>query len=971
MPLPIRRCCLLLVLTNFLLHGQNLNFNYTRIGTEDGLNSLNIFSVNQFPNNLTCITTENGAFLYNGFQFSPIKNDSLSNPTILNTFLLNNSEMYLMTREYGVLHYHIPKNTVRQITPATYSNTPDYLIESESHLYLLTSEIKLDIVDKKSGAIFEDNIRLKNKNNQAYCIFKRRSGSILIGRSDGLYEIDKNQQVKSKLLKNVPVYAITEDEAENLYIGSASKIVKIDKANTISEIIPTYKTKLTTFSLGGEKNITKILVDKFNRIWFTSYPNENLYVHDSNVTYDVFNAQNISPLLINSIYKDRNENIWVSTYDDGIYIFQNSFFRNVSINYIDKTLNIHKTLFKNNLLITASSNGLYSYDLNKKSLTTISAPDNILTEPVFDIKALYGKLLYTKRSQFNLSESSVKSGNETFNYKPVLGKLIYPYGGDKLLIADWQANILLTTKDASKVIDTIISFPDYRTAIYGLCIQNDSLLVATNKGLFLHRFKNKSTSSLNSNSNQRIYDITRINNQLIYGQEDGIGILNSSNIMKQIGSKTLNGVKKIFQYRTFIWLVTNEGLILCDSSYTPLKVYNKSNGLISNIINDISFHENDVCISTPKGISLAQINFLIENNYAPNAVSIDYLLVGNKKKFHEKDQVVSLNADENDVAVYFNSPIYTKPSKQYFKYKLNNSNWINIENTTINLTGLAGGNHILNIVVSSDNLNWSEPTEIKFIKEIKFAETKYSFWLIILGIAAFLSSVSYYFIRRSKNIAIKRIQEEQQVNLLKHQAMNALLSPHFIFNSLTSIQNYINSNNSLKASEYLAKFSRLIRMIIEKAAQREILLRDEITRLSYYLELEKERFKNKFDYKIHVDETINQDEIKIPNMIIQPHAENCIIHGILPKMEHGRLDIRFQKSGQTKLLITIEDNGIGLIKAKEHAKTGHKSLGTSTIKSILELNSKISGKTQHVKMLDKSTLNPAENGTLIEIELEL
>ena len=88
-------------------------------------------------------------------------------------------------------------------------------------------------------------------------------------------------------------------------------------------------------------------------------------------------------------------------------------------------------------------------------------------------------------------------------------------------------------------------------------------------------------------------------------------------------------------------------------------------------------------------------------------------------------------------------------------------------------------------------------------------------------------------------------------------------------------------------------------------------------------------------------------------------------------MEHGTLHIRFRKTENNRLLITIEDNGIGLIKAKEHAKTGHKSLGTSTIRDILEINSKLTGKKQTVSMADKSTLSPPGSGTLITIELEL
>ena len=160
-------------------------------------------------------------------------------------------------------------------------------------------------------------------------------------------------------------------------------------------------------------------------------------------------------------------------------------------------------------------------------------------------------------------------------------------------------------------------------------------------------------------------------------------------------------------------------------------------------------------------------------------------------------------------------------------------------------------------------------------------------------------------------------------------------------------------------------------MIIEKAAQSHITLRDEITRLNYYLDLEKERFKNKFDFEIKVQEGLDIDTISIPNMIIQPHAENSIIHGILPKMAFGILQIDFSKNNKNELIITIQDDGIGIIKAKENAKANHKSLGTSTISSILELNSKLYNKKQYVKMEDKSLLKPPSNGTIITITIEL
>jgi LytS/YehU family sensor histidine kinase len=332
---------------------------------------------------------------------------------------------------------------------------------------------------------------------------------------------------------------------------------------------------------------------------------------------------------------------------------------------------------------------------------------------------------------------------------------------------------------------------------------------------------------------------------------------------------------------------------------------------------------------------------------------------------------IKLNANQKDIAISFISPYFSKPNKQYYRYRVNGGVWKSIDNSVCNLGNLEGGTSKIEIQNSLNKIKWANATTVIFEKEKALSNANILYIVIICVGLALIAFVSWIILKRIKVNALKRLQDEQQMNLLKHQAMNSLLSPHFIFNSLTSIQNYINTNNSLKASEYLAKFSRLIRMIIEKASQSEISLTDELTRLKYYLELEKERFKNKFDYHIEIDSNINQGDVKIPNMIIQPHVENCIIHGILPKMEHGNLFIRIKKIDAGLMQIQIEDDGIGLIKAKEHAKTGHKSLGTSTIKNILEINSKITGRKQEVTMIDKLTLNTNQTGTIITINLAL
>ncbi|MBP9069226.1 MAG: histidine kinase [Bacteroidia bacterium] len=934
------------------------------------MNSLNVFNLQQDSTGLMHVTTDNGVYLHNGYSFSLIKND-LPNPTILSSFIKDNSTIYLSTNENGITEVNYKLRQQKQIGPKKLNSSVDQIVTTNDHMYILSSTIRLQIIDLKTNELIGDAVKETDKNNQAHCIYKTKDGRILVGRSNGLYEMQGITSKKLDLIKNLPAYAITENSKGELVIGSASKIFIAKDDKLLKEIVPVYKTRSTTFSIDGEKSINKLLCDNFGRIWFSSSPNDNIYVYCNGATHDVFNELNITPILINCIYKDRDDNIWIGTMEDGIYVIQNTFFTNISISPDNKPLSVNKIHFKNDLILTATSNGFYAYNYLLNEVKTISEPDNFLN-PILDVKDLGNMIYYTKRSQIDLSGSIVVSGNNSYKFKPIYGKIVSKLPNGNLVLCDWMANVLLMNSDASKTLDTLISFPDFSQNVSSIYSHGDSLLVATNKGLYLSRFKPKQYTSTGKNPDKKVNHISVIGGQLVVCHDDGIEFLNTGEEIKILGSKPLNGVKKISEMNDMIWIITTDGLFICDKNLNPVKVYNRSNGVSSSSINDISFNDRYTCISTSKGISYALTGDIIQHSSTLNAVTIDMIKINEHNSYYN-GRTIQLGANDNDVTVFFNSPYYNSYRyKQYYRYKLDNNNWTPLENTAFNLPALDGGMaHKISIQASIDNINWSTPTIIEFRKEEKFTESKYSYFIIFALATMIASLISYLLIKRVKKRAMKRIADEQQVNLLKHQAMNSLLSPHFIFNSLTSIQNYINSNNSLKASEYLAKFSRLIRMIIEKAAQSEILLTDEIKRLSYYLELEKERFKNKFDYTITVDEKLDANTVAIPNMIIQPHAENCIIHGILPKLEHGKLDITFKKTEAGKLLITIEDDGIGLIKAKEHSKTGHKSLGTATIKNILELNSKLTGKTQVVTMVDKSTLGEGKNGTIITLELEL
>ena len=151
---------------------------------------------------------------------------------------------------------------------------------------------------------------------------------------------------------------------------------------------------------------------------------------------------------------------------------------------------------------------------------------------------------------------------------------------------------------------------------------------------------------------------------------------------------------------------------------------------------------------------------------------------------------------------------------------------------------------------------------------------------------------------------------------LEMQALRAQMNPHFLFNSLNSINMFILENNKLQASEYLSKFSRLIRLILQNSQEAFIPLDKELEALQLYMELESLRFENKFEYAISVADDIDTTAVRVPPLIIQPYVENAIWHGLIHKKDKGYLEIKVYSQDDI-LVYKIVDNGIGRKKAEE------------------------------------------------------
>ncbi len=226
------------------------------------------------------------------------------------------------------------------------------------------------------------------------------------------------------------------------------------------------------------------------------------------------------------------------------------------------------------------------------------------------------------------------------------------------------------------------------------------------------------------------------------------------------------------------------------------------------------------------------------------------------------------------------------------------------------------------------------------IQSLKLKESGYlMFGLLAFVVVIILAAV---FIVR-----INKLKGQRQTLLLQQKLFRSQMNPHFIFNSLASIQHFVVKQDSKKANIYLSRFSELVRSILESSAEEYIPFEKEAETIENYLALQKVRFPDKFDYSIEVDEKIDTEGVLIPPMLAQPFIENSIEHGFKQKLSRGEIKIRF--SMQNKLIVfEVEDDGIGREKAQEiefKFKKDHRSMATNiTRERLTVLNKKLKQK---------------------------
>ena len=359
---------------------------------------------------------------------------------------------------------------------------------------------------------------------------------------------------------------------------------------------------------------------------------------------------------------------------------------------------------------------------------------------------------------------------------------------------------------------------------------------------------------------------------------------------------------------------------------------------------------------------LFSINFRNEKTGAP------YPLFG-KKPLHLKHH-------QNFFTLNYSAQAFTLGDKVTFRYRLQGfDDWKEVGNSQIaTYTNVPSGDYTFELQAANNEGTWNE---VPLIIPITIDQPWYHSILFYLGIVLFLGlfvlSVYQYRVNQIRNEARLKTDFEKKLASVEMNALLAQMNPHFIFNSLNSIDRFILKNKSRQASEYLNDFARLIRLILQNSRSESIRLSDEIETLELYLKMEQLRFKEKFSYTINIDPAVDVDRVEIPPMLVQPYVENAVWHGImyLPEEEHGELRVDISSKDGT-LTIQVTDNGVGRVRSREikQRKVRHKqSMGMKITHDRIDLINSLYDANARIDIADLYNEEEKPTGTKVFITI--
>lgn len=712
---------------------------------------------------------------------------------------------------------------------------------------------------------------------------------------------------------NIPLVAPIFTTSNTTYCTDKSNTNKTTYAITNGKAIPLFKF-----------NSTQTIQNLYflqNKFWICT--NRGLFVLNKDGTKWT-EKPFFEDFSITSFYIDNENKYWVGTLNDGVLRFSD-------FNEIQKELKEIKPLLlssENSKLYVGSENGnIYSISNNFGNIKELAlkCKNQILyinnSHPKFNFIAADG--LYKTNKNFEVLNhqtyalKSIDFVNENEAIIAVSGFIGFVNIGE--VVSKSKVGHFQYTDKHYHLKDNIRG----KSAVWNP-IDNEALFL-TNMGLF--SYKNNRLLELRLTNKKMGFRSIKKARNLIYTLTDDDELYQYSQGKFAVIKTGLKNITFFKSIKNDIYLGTKNAIYILKNN-----VLQKIQAIkITEKIQDLQIDEHYFYVLNKQNI----IRFDKNNTNPIQNISPLYLekIWVNNEDYTTKN-ILNLRYHQNDLRIKVAMIDYAKTNSIF--YRINNGSWKEIFNNgnILQLSSLSPNQYQIEF---SNQENGQVLQKVNFEIQKPFWEKLWFFILLSLLITTLIIAIYYNQLKQitaKNNLIIDKLKLENHLNESKVKLIKAQMNPHFFFNALNTIQSYIATNETEEATDYLNKFSKLTRMILEMTDKNWITIDQEIKMQTLYLNLQKKRLSN-FDFQINVKNN-SIHNATIPTMLLQPYIENAVIHGLAHKMGTKNLWINFKINSKNQLEIIIKDNGIGLLKANEiNQKNANKNTSFAT-KATLE-----------------------------------
>jgi ligand-binding sensor domain-containing protein len=929
-------------------------------GSAEGLPSTECYEIIQDSKGYIWFGTDNGVVKYNGVEFITFTTaDGLNNNVNYNLFADKKGNVWCYNKTHQI--YRITND---QVYPYPYNHLlKEYIDESALPLgFTFDTERKLHVslilnlkdnilssIDQfgEVGLIVMDSVNLEiNQNGKGTTFTGRRYSSEIVDPSCRcrLIKVSGSNadtvlivpMAKSSIYRWIYRFQQTDSL---LYFNLGNRIFSLDGDMNCRE--------LNDF----EHGIIELDVDADQNI-FIGLSDDGLWLAPKGDFSKL--TQLISDCSVSSFMIDQVGSYWVSTLDDGIFYIP-------SFDFYE-----HQGSCGSNVMLISGDQKEIVYCTRNGSLGSVGSWGDFSSIP----ESGYAHSLLS----FNDSSYLISMGGAESYYLPSIHQSSV---SSQIKGSDWFLNDSIYYGVST---NSIVSFnpkeilpnkPVYNSRYNLNCITNsfykNELLVGTNNGIYCYTDDTLVRwASEYDLFNTEIVDLKLFASNILLAATGSKGLIihyvgQNPILMNEQSGLICNDINKLYVYKNKVFVLTKEGLSILtlneDSLTYYIENYTTKNGLSDNITNDIFVRNDTAWIATSSGITKFTLSSIDKRKNLESPIVLDDIFVDQQVIRNRTN--IQLNNSDHDVKIAYEILDYTRGVDVNFRRKLIgfDSNWQYTKERSYSKSNLLAGHYEFQVAYQKADHTWSFPvTLVKFNKMSPFWKPIWTILIIIFVLFLFAYLIFRRVIKRKK----KETKVKKTISDLERRALQAQMNPHFIFNSLTSIQSLIAQDKNEKAETFLVSFSRIVRTALNQSSDNKFsLFADEVDLLKNYINLETLRFSESFTYSFNVDQELINSDFMIPPMIIQPFIENAIEHGLLKLKIQGELKIEIRQYDENLLECIISDNGVGRTESELHSlKKGRESKGikmTVDRLKILDKNASVTIADLDVKLKNKGT----------------